>query len=166
MIFKAIFETIGYFRLGNLCVKTNSAVIKKICRYMVRKYQHETGSYLPFNNTIDGVMVFPHGVYGVFLSQGCKIGKNCICFQQVTIGSNSLEDSKGFGEPVIGNNVLIGAGAKIIGNVIIGNNCRIGANCVVTIDIPDNSVVVLPKPNIIREKIINNFESKNDRAMV
>jgi serine O-acetyltransferase len=46
------------------------------------------------------------------------------------------------GYPVIGDNVYIGPGAKIVGNVHIGNNVAIGANCVVTKDIPDNSVVV------------------------
>ncbi len=49
----------------------------------------------------------------------------------------------------IGNNVIIGAGAKILPNVTIGNNCKIGANCVVVEDIPDNATVVLHKPRII-----------------
>lgn len=50
---------------------------------------------------------------------------------------------------MIGDNVYIGAGAKIIGNVRIGDNVRIGANCVCAEDIPDNATVVLPKPRII-----------------
>ncbi|MBQ1977727.1 MAG: serine O-acetyltransferase, partial [Ruminococcus sp.] len=68
---------------------------------------------------------------------------------QVVIGSNNDKDSKGYGAPVIGNNVLIGAGAKIIGNVKIGNNVKIGANCCVATDIPDNATVVMEKPRII-----------------
>jgi len=59
-----------------------------------------------------------------------------------------LKDSKGFGAPVIGNDVYIGAGARIIGNVRIGNQCRIGANCVVTKDVPDRATVVLAKPRV------------------
>lgn len=71
-------------------------------------------------------------------------------FHHVTIGSNTLKKSKRIGAPTIGNNVYIGAGAKIIGNVTIGNNVRIGANCVVVDDIPDNCTVVLPKSKIIK----------------
>ncbi len=65
------------------------------------------------------------------------------------MGSNTLSDSKNPGSPTIGDNVYIGAGAKIIGNVKVGNGVRIGANCVVTEDVPDNGTVVLPKPRII-----------------
>ena len=96
-------------------------------------------------------------MYGIFISNKAKIGRDCVIFQQVTIGSNTLEDSKHKGYPVIGNNVYIGAGAKIIGNVHIGNNCRIGANAVVVDDVPDNSVVVLERPRIIiRNSVLNN----------
>jgi serine O-acetyltransferase len=57
----------------------------------------------------------------------------------------------GGGGPIIGNNVFIGAGAKIIGNIKIGNNVRIGASCVVVEDIPDNCTVVMHKPRIIQK---------------
>ena len=66
-----------------------------------------------------------------------------IIFQQVTIGSNTLQDSKGKGAPYIEDNVYIGAGAKIIGNVHVGQNSRIGANCVVVKDVPENSVTII-----------------------
>lgn len=56
------------------------------------------------------------------------------------------------GAPTIGNNCLIGAGAKIIGNVRIGNNVRIGANAIVVDDIPDNCTVVMNKPRVIVRK--------------
>ena len=67
-----------------------------------------------------------------------------------------LVDSKGLGSPIIGDNCLIGAGAKIIGNVSIGNNCRIGANAVVTRDLPDDSVYVLSKPIIFKKENMEN----------
>lgn len=53
------------------------------------------------------------------------------------------------GAPQIGNNVFIGAGAKLIGKIKIGNNVKIGAGCVVVTDIPDNATVVMHKPRII-----------------
>ena len=53
------------------------------------------------------------------------------------------------GAPTIGNNCLIGAGAKIIGNVRVGDNVRIGANAIVVDDVPDNCTVVMNKPRVI-----------------
>ena len=92
---------------------------------------------------------FPHGLHGIFISSGAKLGKNCVLFHQVTIGSNTLRGSKNQGAPVIGDNVYIGCGAKIIGGIRVGNNVRIGANCVVTEDVPDNATVVLERPRVI-----------------
>ena len=92
---------------------------------------------------------FPHGLSGIFISEGAAIGDSAVIFQQVTIGSNTLLDSKGKGAPIIGNNVYIGAGAKIIGGVRIGDNVRIGANAIVTNDVPDNTTVVMEHPRII-----------------
>ena len=50
---------------------------------------------------------------------------------------------------MIGDNVMLGAGSKVLPGVTIGNNVKVGANCVVVEDIPDNATVVLPKPRII-----------------
>jgi len=73
-----------------------------------------------------------------------------------------IRNSKGYGAPDIGNNVYIGAGAKIIGGVKVGNNVRIGANCVVFEDIKDNCVVVLSKPRIIQKSDLDNrYLTKN-----
>lgn len=55
----------------------------------------------------------------------------------------------GGGAPTIGNNCLIGVGAKIIGNVRVGDNVRIGANAIVVDDVPDNCTVVMNKPRVI-----------------
>lgn len=114
------------------------------------------GSWIGSKSHIESEPIFPHGIFSIFISNGAKIGKNCIIFQQVTIGSNNLQDSKGKGAPCIGDNVLIGAGAKIIGNVKVGNNCRIGANAVVAKDIPDNTVVVPLVKIITKEDRLDN----------
>ena len=110
---------------------------------------------IPLSAQIDGLPVFPHGAAGIFISMRAKIGTGCTIFHQVTIGSNTLEDSKHQGAPVIGDNVFIGCGAKIIGGVHIGNNVCIGANCVVTKDVPDNSTVVMPEFRVIPRKSKN-----------
>lgn len=86
----------------------------------------------------------PHGLNGIIVSDEAIIGSNCTIFHQVTIG-NGVD-----GAPSIGNNVYIGAGAKITGKIKIGNNVKIGTNCVVVEDVPDNSTVVMNKPRVLR----------------
>jgi serine O-acetyltransferase len=85
-----------------------------------------------------GLYVGHFGDIGV--NRRAIIGANCNISQGVSIGQASRGKRKGY--PVIGDNVFIGPGAKIIGRVNIGDNVAIGANCVVTRDIPDNAVVV------------------------
>lgn len=68
-----------------------------------------------------------------------------------------MPDVKSKGAPVIGNNVYIGSGAKIIGKVTIGNNVRIGANAVVYKNVPDNCVVVSGEQRIIKkDEVLDN----------
>jgi len=114
------------------------------CNYLNRHF----GSDIPLNPNIS-IFNAPHGFYGIFISREAKLGTGCTIFQHVTIGSNTLLDSKNSGTPTIGNNVYIGAGAKIIGNVTIGDNVRIGAGCTVTRDIPDNCTVAQGAPFIL-----------------
>ena len=66
------------------------------------------GAFIPASANIGKNVCFPHGIYGIFISQGASIGENVVIFHQVTIGSNTLNDSKGFGAPTIGNDVYIG----------------------------------------------------------
>lgn len=87
----------------------------------------------------------PHGLNGIIVSHNAVIGKNCTIFHQVTIG-----EGRG-GAPVIGDDVLIGAGAKIIGGVQIGSGAKIAAGCVVMQDVPAGTVV-LPAPIQIKER--------------
>lgn len=82
----------------------------------------------------------PHNMYGIVLGLDTKIGNNVTIFHQVTIAHGGV---------VIGDNVLIGAGAKILPGVTIGNNVKIGANAVVVESVPDNATVVMNKPRII-----------------
>lgn len=125
-----------------------------------RRYQKvclKYGCFIPPSCELGKSLVFPHGVFGVFISQNAIIGSNCVIFQQVTIGSNTLEDSASAGSPKIGDNVYIGAGAKVIGGCNIGNNVRIGANAVVTKNIPDNVTVVGAENRIIKhDRVLNN----------
>ena len=80
-----------------------------------------------------------HGM-GVVIGETAEIGDDVTIYHQVTLGGTSTK--KGKRHPTIGNNVVIGAGAKILGPVKIGDNCKIGANSVVIKDVPPNSTVV------------------------
>ncbi|WP_044163144.1 serine O-acetyltransferase, partial [Bacteroides reticulotermitis] len=74
-----------------------------------------------------------------------SIGKNCIIYQNVTIGSRNLK------EPIIGDNVVITAHAILLGDIKIGNGSKIGPGAVVVKDVPGNAVVVSPSPIIIKQ---------------
>lgn len=90
---------------------------------------------------IGGGLFLPHTVGTVIGAE--RIGENCTIMQNVTLGS-ALPDLNfdATTRPIIGDNVLIGAGAKVIGRVVVGHNVNIGANAVVLKDIPDNSLAV------------------------
>ena len=151
------------WKLRRKAQNTDNKLLKKIYTWRYNHILIYLGSYLPLSTKFDEMPKFPHGIHGIFVSQGAKIGKGCTIFQQVTIGSNTLQDSKTFGAPTIGDNVYIGSGVKIIGGVKVGNNVRVGANCVVTMDIPDNATVVLPAPRIIvHEETRDNTFTKYD----
>lgn len=86
----------------------------------------------------------------IIVSEKAVIGDNVNISQGVTIGRSNRGKNKGF--PTIGNHVYIGPGAKVIGKINIGSNVTIGANCVVTKDVPDNSVVVGIPGRVISQK--------------
>lgn len=138
-----------FFILRKLILKKETWPIKPVFLLMYRLIGGVYGSSIPLNCSFKSQPNFLHGLYGIFISGGARIGNNVTIYQHVTIGSNSDPSSKRFGAPTIGSNVLIGAGAKIVGKVIIGDNVKIGANAVVAVDVPDNSTVVLEHPRII-----------------
>ncbi|MCP1223950.1 serine O-acetyltransferase EpsC [Sebaldella sp. S0638] len=80
-----------------------------------------------------------HGM-GIVIGETSIIGDNVTIYHGVTLGGVSLE--KGKRHPTVGNDVVIGAGAKVLGNIIIGDNSKIGANSVILKDIPKDSVAV------------------------
>ena len=80
-----------------------------------------------------------HGA-GVVIGETAIIGDDVLMYHQVTLGGTSLEKTKR--HPTVGNNVLLGMGAKVLGNITVGDGARIGANAVVTRDVPPNTSVV------------------------
>lgn len=80
-----------------------------------------------------------HGM-GVVIGETTIVGDDVTLYQGVTLGGTGKESGKR--HPTIRNNVVVGAGAKILGNITVGENCRIGSGSVVLRDVPDNSTVV------------------------
>ena len=133
----------------------------KLAMVLYNGYCAKYGAWIGVESVIDGEPVCPHEIFGVFISKGAHIGKNCVIFQQVTIGSVTTKGSRHLGSPTIGHDCYIGAGAKIVGNVRIGNNCRIGANCVIAKDMPDNAVAYNSGISIeIKKSLDNTFYTR------
>ena len=82
----------------------------------------------------------PHQGLGVVIHPNVFIGEDCTIYQNVTLGAKGKKES-GHQAPIIGNHVMIGAGAVIIGNVNVGDYAVIGANSVVLEDVPSRAVV-------------------------
>jgi len=80
-----------------------------------------------------------HGM-GVVIGETTIVGDDVTLYQGVTLGGTGKEQGKR--HPTIGNNVVIGGGAKVLGNITVGNNCRVGAGSVVTRNVPDDSTIV------------------------
>ena len=80
-----------------------------------------------------------HGM-GVVIGETTVIGNNVTLFQGVTLGGTGKE--KGKRHPTLGNNIVVGVGAKVLGNIVIGDNVKVGANSVVLESVPPDSTVV------------------------
>ena len=109
----------------------------------------KTGADIHPGATIGKSFFIDHAT-GVVIGETAVIGDHVIIYQGVTLGGVSA--SKGKRHPTIGNNVVIGTGAIVLGNITIGNNVRIGAGSVVLKDIPDDSTVVGIPGEIVKHK--------------
>ncbi|MBD5145977.1 MAG: transferase [Ruminococcus sp.] len=142
------FDPPKYFKMRDKVVSGSGVKIINLYRlYRIKKMDAfnnaSLGTFLGHGAVFKGIPNFPHGLYGIIVSQHAVIGNNCTIFHQVTIGD---VDGKA---PTLGDNVLVCPGAKLLGDIKIGNNVKIGANCVVVKDIPDNATVVCEKARII-----------------
>lgn len=137
---RAAFRSIYYYRIkkGNLLAKIFTYFLKII-------YKDAPTLSIYCNNCGPGLFI-SYG-FGTIINAH-SIGKNCWIHQQVTIGVD-IHDKQG--NPKIGNNVRITAGAKIIGKITIGDNVIVGANAVVVKDVPKNCVVAGVPARIIRK---------------
>lgn len=134
----AAFRSVVYYRM-----RKQGGVWRLVQRALRILFPEQPTLYIR-TARIGGGMYIQHGFATIVTAE--SIGNNVWINQQVTIGYN------GASAPTIGDNVVIYAGAKIIGGVHIGNNVTVGANAVVTKDIPDNCVVAGVPARIIKMK--------------
>lgn len=107
-----------------------------------------TGIEIHPGATIGKGLCIDHGM-GVVIGETAEIGDDVLIYHGVTLGGTGKD--KGKRHPTIGNGVVIGAGAKVLGPIKVGNNANIGANAVVVKDVPEGATAVgIPAKNIIR----------------
>lgn len=127
-----------WFWLHNL--KLAARIISQLSRLLTHIEIHPGA-------TIGRRFFIDHGD-GVVIGETTVVGDDVMLYHQVTLGGTSLEKTKR--HPTLGNNVLVGMGAAILGPITIGDNCRIGANAVVNKDIPSDCTVVGIPGRIVR----------------
>ena len=110
-----------------------------LARYISQLIRWATGIEIHPGAKIGKRFFIDHGM-GVVIGETAIIGNDVLIYQGVTLGGTGLE--KGKRHPTIGNNIVIGAGAKVLGNITVGDNSYIGSNAVVIKDVPPNSTVV------------------------
>ena len=109
-----------------------------------------TGIEIHPGATIGDCLFIDHGM-GIVFGETCEIGDNCTIYHGVTLGGTGKDTGKR--HPTLGNNVLIGAGTKVLGPVYIGDNVRVGAGSVVLRNLPANATAVGVPAEVVR---INN----------
>ena len=125
-----------YFRTANLLRRLRVPLFPRMISQFSRWV---TGIEIHPGATIGRAFFIDHGM-GVVIGETTVVGDNVTLYQGVTLGGTGKE--KGKRHPNIGNNVVVGTGAKVLGNITIGDNSYIGANAVVIKDVPPNSTVV------------------------
>ena len=106
-----------------------------------------TGIEIHPGATIGKGLFIDHGS-GVVIGETAEIGDNCTLYQGVTLGGTGKDVGKR--HPTLGNNVMVGAGAKILGPFRVGDNCKIAANAVVLSEVPDDSTAVGIPARVVR----------------
>ena len=156
------FHAMIIYRISNLLWVLKLTFFAKMIAYLGRIL---TGIEIHPAAKIGKNMFIDHG-HGVVIGETSEIGDNVLIYHGVTLGGNSL--NKGKRHPTVGNNVIIGAGAKILGPLHIGDSARVGANAVVTKNINANSTVMgipakeITKNNLNLEKSFTAYGTPTD----
>ncbi len=130
------FHAIFFYRIAHWFWTKRMYFIGRLLSHVGRFF---TGIEIHPGARIGKKFFIDHGM-GVVVGETAEVGDNVLLYHGVTLGGTSWKKVKR--HPTIGSNVVIGAGAKILGPITVGNNTRVGANSVVVNDVPPNSIVV------------------------
>ena len=131
-------------RRANWCYRHN---LKFLARWISQRCVRRTNIEIHPAARIGRRFFIDHGT-GVVIGETTEIGDDCILYQGVTLGGTGKD--KGKRHPTLGNNVMVGAGAKVLGPIKIGDNVRIAAGAVVLDEIPDNCTAVGVPARVVR----------------
>ena len=148
-------------RLAHWCYRHN---LRFLARAISQRSRRRTGIEIHPGATIGRRLVIDHGM-GIVIGETAEIGDDCLIYHGVTLGGTGKDVGKR--HPTIGNNVLIGTGAKVLGPIRVGDNSRIAANSVVLKEIPEDSTAVGIPARVVRiagQKV--NFAGEVDQVSV
>lgn len=148
-------------RLAHWCYRHN---LRFLARAISQRSRRRTGIEIHPGATIGRRLVIDHGM-GIVIGETAEIGDDCLIYHGVTLGGTGKDVGKR--HPTIGNNVLIGTGAKVLGPIKVGDNSRIAANSVVLKEIPEDSTAVGIPARVVRiagQKV--NFAGEVDQVSV
>ncbi len=143
------FHAVLWHRLAHFLYKERFYFLARLISQIVRFF---TGIEIHPGAKLGRRILIDHGM-GVVIGETAEVGDKVVIYHGVTLGGTGKD--KGKRHPTVGSNVVIGAGAKLLGPIKIGNNVKIGANAVVLKDVPDNATAVG-----IPAKIILHSENK------
>ena len=121
--------------------------MKLIARYLSQRARHKTGVEIHPGATIGKGLFIDHGM-GVVVGETTVIGDYCLLYQNVTLGGTGKDHGKR--HPTLGDHVLVGSGAKVLGPFKVGDNSRIAAGAVVLNEIPANCTAVGVPAHVVR----------------
>ncbi|MFH1778602.1 MAG: serine O-acetyltransferase EpsC [Candidatus Omnitrophota bacterium] len=139
-------HAIIFHRIAHLLYLLKIPVLPRFISQLAR---HITGIEIHPGAKIGKGLFIDHGM-GVVIGETSILGDNVTLFQGVTLGGTGRE--RGKRHPTLGNNVVVGAGAKVLGNITVGDNVVIGANAVVIKDVPLDSTVVGVPGRIVKQE--------------
>ena len=137
-------HAVWYYRLSHFFYKHKLFTIARMISQWARFW---TGIEIHPGATIGKGLFIDHGM-GVVVGETAEIGDNCLLYQGVTLGGTGKD--KGKRHPTLGNNVMVGAGAKVLGPFKVGDNVKIAANAVVLEAVPPNSTAVGVPARIVK----------------
>lgn len=131
-------------RRANWCFRHH---LKFLARWISERAKRRTGIEIHPAAKIGRGVLIDHGM-GVVIGETAEVGDGCTIYQGVTLGGTGKDTGKR--HPTIGNNVLIGSGAKVLGPFRVGNNARIAAGAVVLNEVPDDATAVGVPARVVR----------------